>query len=286
MAEQRPTGGRPRHVDGPKMPRDEVERLLVEGELVEGSSGAMARVWPSQRELARRFGVAPSLVAALTRERDCARRKAQFQEAAPPIALATTEIRAAPATSEPAPASKRDPGRPRKGDVPDIPYDELDRLLVFGETQQLADGSSSRKYPSHRELGERFGVVPSVIASYAKHHNCMHRREEAASRVALQVEQRMVEAHAAVLSVRKEDALRIIDRFLMQFEQALADGRVRSDNPTDFNTMLRLKELIQGGADSRKQIQVTLSLDKLQERYARMSAATRELAGEEPEGIG
>jgi len=281
MGKQRfPAGGRPRRDDGPKMPRDEVEHLLVEGEFVQGTGGgSVTQVWPSQRELALRFGVAPSLVAALARERDCARRRAQFQTEQP-IARAAPETLSAPA--EP----KRRPGRPRKAEVPDVPQDELDRLLVFGETQRLEDGSSTTRFPSHRELAERFRVVPSVIASYAKHHNCLRRREEAASRVAFEVEQRLVDARAAAIVVTKEDALRIIDRYLLQFEQALEDGRVRSDNPTDFNTMLRLKELIQGGADSRKEIQVTLSLDKLQERYAKMSASTRELAGEETEGIG
>jgi hypothetical protein len=41
--------------------------LLVEGELVAGADGAETRVWPSQREVAKRFKVAPSLVAAFAK---------------------------------------------------------------------------------------------------------------------------------------------------------------------------------------------------------------------------
>jgi hypothetical protein len=68
----------------------------------------------------------------------------------------------------------------------------------------------------------------------------------------------------------KADALRIIDSYLAGFEKALAEGRVRFDNPGDFNTMLRLKEFIQGGADSRQEIHAALSLEELQARHRRM----------------
>nr|WP_254614599.1 hypothetical protein [Myxococcus sp. CA056] len=56
----------------------------------------------------------------------------------------------------------------------------------------------------------------------------------------------------------------MIDGYLLGF----AEGRVRVDNPTDFNTMVRLKEFVQGGADSRQELHASFSLEGLQARHA------------------
>lgn len=276
-------GGRPPREDGPKLPRDEVERLLVEGEVVVGDDGVDTRVWPSQREVARRFGVAPSLVAALAKQHRCAERRAALEgagvdagevpgvveaEEAPKVASASSGN--ATASEEPGPSEgRRRPGRPRKNDAPLIPYEELDRLLVFGEAQVVDSGSTTTVYPTYRQLAERYGVAPSVIATYAKSRNCLKRRQQAATRVAVRTEEKLVELRADAIAVGEERLIQMIDDFLLGFERALKEGRVRSDNPTDVNTLARLKTFIQGGADSRQEVRAILSLESLQERYAR-----------------
>ena len=280
------------------MPYHEVDRLLVEGELVVGADGAETRVWPSQREVAKRFKVAPSLVAAFAKQSRCVERRAAFQAGTPiePITLKDHEAAPPRPAPDPAPVTrvegtpapvpsepKRRPGRPRKAEAPLISYEELDRLLVFGEVKELPDGSTTTVYPTHRQLAERYGVAPSVIASYAKSHNCMRRREETKTRIALRAEDKLIEKRAEALAVGKDDVVRMIDGFLLSFEKALQEGRVRSDNPTDVNTLVRLKEFILGGADSRQEIHAALSLESLQQRYARMlrdqREATPELSG-------
>ncbi len=45
---------------------------------------------------------------------------------------------------------------------------------------------------------------------------------------------------------------------------------MRFDNPGDFNTMVRLKEFVMGGADSRQEIHASLSLEDIQARHQRM----------------
>jgi len=72
------------------------------------------------------------------------------------------------------------------------------------------------------------------------------------------------------VALSKDDELRIIDTYLAGFEKALAEGRVRFDNPGDFNTMVRLKEFVMGGADSRQEIHASLSLEDIQARHQRM----------------
>ena len=45
------------------------------------------------------------------------------------------------------------------------------------------DGTSNTVYPTYRELAEKYGVAPSVIADYAKSHNTMHRRKYGEHRI-------------------------------------------------------------------------------------------------------
>jgi len=267
--------GRPRREQGPKLPREEVDRLLVEGELVTEPEGNEIRHWPSQRQLALRYGVAASLIGAFAKKNRCGERRKAFlagklDEAAPP----STKTAAA-ATAEPA-ESKRKPGRPRKADAPLIPYEELDRLLVFGEAVVLESGATTTVYPTYRQLAERYGVVPSVIANYAKSHNCGRRRAEGAKRIAIKTENKLIDLRAEAIAVGEDRLVQMIDNFLLNFEKALDEGRVRSDNPTDVNTLARLKAFILGGADSRQDVRAVLSLETLQERYARMLRDERE----------
>jgi len=177
--------------------------------------------------------------------------------------------------------SGRKTGRPKKADGPRVPYDELDRLLVFGEVVQTAEGGSSVVYPSYRDLAQRYGVAHSLVAQYARKHDCLRRRKDAKVRVAVKTEQKLVEMRATVLALSKDDALRMIDTYLVGFEKALSEGRVRFDSPTDFNTMLRLKEFILGGADSRQEIHAALSLEDIQARHQRMLRTAQQTSAEE-----
>jgi hypothetical protein len=162
-------------------------------------------------------------------------------------------------------------GRPRKGEGPRVPYEDLDRILVFGEVVPCEDGNGTTVYyPSYRELAERYGVSNSVIAEYAKSHNVQRRRKEAQARIQVKAEQKLVEMRAKAIAVSKDDELRIIDTYLIGFETALAENRVRFDNAADFNTMVRLKEFVLGNADSRQEIHAALSLETLQDRHRRM----------------
>ncbi len=177
--------------------------------------------------------------------------------------------------------SGRKTGRPKKGDGPRVPYDELDRVLVFGEVVQTDEGGTSIVYPSYRDLAQRYGVAHSLVAQYARKHDCLRRRKEAKARVAVKAEQKIVEMRATAIALSKDDALRMIDTYLVGFEKALSEGRVRFDNPTDFNTMLRLKEFILGGADSRQEIHAALSLEDIQSRHQRMLRAAQQASAEE-----
>lgn len=181
-------------------------------------------------------------------------------------------------------------GRPRKADPPRLPYEEIDRLLVHGEVTPTRDGRDTTVvYPSYRELGDRYGVSNSAIALYSKSHNCIRRRKTAQARVTVEVDKKLVEMRSNAIAVTHDDQIRMIDSYLLKFEKAIADGRMRFDNPSDFNTLCRLKEFLLGGADSRQEIHAALSLEDLQSRHRQMmkdiessSSAERGLYHEHP----
>jgi hypothetical protein len=170
-------------------------------------------------------------------------------------------------------------GRPRKGEAPRIPYEELDRLLVHGEVTPTGDGDGSTVvYPSYRELAARFGCAHSLISHYSKKHDCLRRREQAKARVIAKADEKLIELRSTAVALSKDDELRIIDSYLSGFEEALAEGKVRFDNPGDFNTMVRLKQFVQGGADSRQEVHGMLSLEAIQARHQAMARMTSSAA--------
>jgi len=183
--------------------------------------------------------------------------------------------------------SGRKTGRPRKGDPPRVPYEELDRILVFGEVVETEDGAGSTVvYPSYRDLARRFGVSNSLIATYSKQHNCLRRREAAQVRTAARTDQKLVELRANAFAYAKDEVLRLIDGYLAGFEKALANDSVRFDNPADFNTVVRLKAFVEGGADSRQEVHASLSLADLQERHRRTLRLRQESTPEERGEVG
>lgn len=160
-------------------------------------------------------------------------------------------------------------GRPTKEDGPKVPYDELEKLLVHGELVPCQDGENTTvSYPSYRELATRYGVSTSLIATYSKKHDCLRRRKEAQTLTAIKADQKVIEMRAQSEAVSRCDIVRIIDRYIVAFERDLVEGKVRTSNPADFNAMLRLREFVLGGADSRQEINASLSLESLQARHA------------------
>jgi hypothetical protein len=72
----------------------------------------------------------------------------------------------------------------------------------------------------------------------------------------------------------------ILDTYLEKFRCAVDDGRVRVDSIADFNTALRLKQFLLGGADSRQEVAGGLTLEVLQARHARLRAEVAALTDE------
>ena len=171
------------------------------------------------------------------------------------------------------PKPEKKGGRPRKVDGPKVNYQQLDRLLVFGELVESSEAEPAVVFPSYRVLAKRFGVSHSVVSDYAKKHDCLRRRATNQARVEARTDDKLVELLATAFAVSKERTVRLLDRFIVEFEKTMDDGRVRTDSLTDLNLVVRLKEFLLGGADSRQEVHAALSLEDLQARHREMLKA-------------
>ncbi|MDJ0766778.1 MAG: hypothetical protein QNJ97_27645 [Myxococcota bacterium] len=170
---------------------------------------------------------------------------------------------------------KRSAGRPLKNVNPVVPWDEVDSLIVHGEAVETENGTAT-VHPSFREIAKRYGVSHSLISKYSRQHNCMRRRKQLEKRVRELADLKIAEYRAEELAIRKDDMVRAIDKFLLQFEESLTEGRVRVDNPTDYNTMVRLRSFIMGDADSRQEHIDGITLDELARRHEEARNAVKE----------
>ncbi len=75
-----------------------------------------------------------------------------------------------------------------------MPWDEVDRLLVFGEAvTSPKTGCVATKFPSLADLGARYGVSRNRVWQYASRARCFQRREEARLKTQERYEQKVVE---------------------------------------------------------------------------------------------
>jgi len=170
-------------------------------------------------------------------------------------------------------------GRPRGSFIADIPWLEIEKAYVYGDPLEGSENDPAmverRRYPSLRELGERYGVHYSLIGRKARSLNWLKRRETFKNALAEETDRAV--AKAAALSTA--DAVGLIDTWIGRFEENLRSKRVRADNVSDLNTIMRLREFLLGNADQRSETNTTISLNAMQERF-RARQADREQATE------
>ncbi|MCA9609491.1 MAG: hypothetical protein KC619_28015 [Myxococcales bacterium] len=196
----------------------------------------------------------------------------------------------------------RSPGRPRRGDEPDLDHRELERLLIHGEWTEGADGVERHRYATYRELAERFGISKSLVGRYAQQHNCVARRraaleagkaptppaDTAASSAhvprspppAPELEQSAGELDGALrgaddgLSV--ERILRMAERWLDLLEEAIDEGRLKPDL-ADLERFIRVIKAAKEEGDERAGIPEGMpTLADLERLYAENERRARE----------
>ena len=127
-------------------------------------------------------------------------------------------------------------GRPVNEDRPVVPWEDVDRLLVFGELREDPEtGQSMSCYPSYAELSRRFGVSKSRIGQYARAESCLDRRQAAQAAERTEYERKMIETRAEARAVTAAEEVAIIDEYVRRFHDALLEGSVRVDSPADLD---------------------------------------------------
>jgi transposase-like protein len=270
-----PGPGRPRRADEPRVDYEALDRLLVGGEEVLGRDGERLQRFPSFREVARRLGVAHSLITKYAREHNCVERRAnptavrpgRPKREAPPVVIPKAPRRkkdseSTALTAPPQQHPARTPGEP-------VDTSQMDRWLVHGETVPIRGASAEAViYPSISEIARRLGVTRAEVVAYGREHDCERRRAEAEARVRARVDQKLIESRAERIAVTRERKIEIVDHYIEAFYEALKDGRVRVDSIQDFNAMVRLRSFLEGGADQRSELLGGLSLDDLRTSHA------------------
>jgi hypothetical protein len=146
---------------------------------------------------------------------------------------------------------KRPRGRPKRADAPKVPWDVVDRALVHGEKRtDFETGAVYVDFPSMEELGKRYGVSRNRVWQYATRYKCLDRRKEAKARAQHKYDVKIAEKKAEARVLAAGDVIGIIDECISTFDKALGEGKVRVDTSADFDRLVRLKELLQGNADS------------------------------------
>jgi hypothetical protein len=139
------------------------------------------------------------------------------------------------------------------------------------------------KFPSLADLAKRYGVSRNLVWRYADRAKCFARRVEARLKTQARFEQKVIEQAASARALASSDVAGIVDAYIGEFRKALHQGKVRTDSPSDLDRLVRLKELVTGGPDSRSELRGELTLEAIQLRHRRLrgqvEAMTPELAG-------
>lgn len=223
------------------------------------------------------------------------RRTDQKHEAAAPVATDGVDRSMLTPPSPPASPPLKRRGRPKRADAPVVPWDQVDRLLVFGEpARDPRTGQEGVKFPSLAELAKRFGVSRNLIWRYADRAKCFQRREEARLKTQARFEQKVIEQAANTRAAASADVSKLVDDVIGSFRKAFDEGRVRVDSASDLDRLIRLKELLGGRADSRGELHGHVSLEAIQARHRQLRgqveamspelAGTSEVAGDELSG--
>ncbi len=164
----------------------------------------------------------------------------------------------------------RGTGRPRRGERPDIDWKAVDKLLVYGErVKDARTDTSILKFPSYRELGRRFKISSTMIGRYARKHNCKQRREDFLRREQAVYETKLTEMLASARALDTADMISVLDEYIRQFGEAVAARQIAVGSLADLNTAARLREFLLGNADSRREVNGTLTIQAIQAQHKR-----------------
>lgn len=169
----------------------------------------------------------------------------------------------------------------------DIDWDLAESFYVQGEIiiEKTRHGDLERKKPSLKDVAMRFGCPVSTLHYQSKKRKWQEKRETWERMAAKEVSEAVAKARALSFA----EGAAILDAWLLKFEQAVKEDKVRFDSISDFNTALRLKAFIEAqgsnAADTNSEVTLADLQRKHKEQRARGEQTSRAMTGVlEPEG--
>jgi hypothetical protein len=168
--------GRPPRADGPAFDTDEVMRIYRDGVVVEDADGKIELTFPGPTEIAEQLGVSASTISRFAKKHGLDEiRRARLAELGG--ALPPDE-----------PPTRRPQGRPRKGDEPNVDWDQVARDYVEGIPHRRGDGSTAIVFVTHADLARRYKVSEASVFRALAERNASSRRERNLDSLPMRVE--------------------------------------------------------------------------------------------------
>ena len=133
-------------------------------------------------------------------------------------------------------------------------------------------------------------MTKAAVGSHARHGNWMQRRKEAQNIADDKAARKLTTDARKAGKLSTEDEVRIIDGWIMRFAQSIKENSVRTDAAGDLNTLMRLREFMEGRADSRVEVQGQIGIEILVGRHEEwrkrvVEATFGEDGAEEPDQV-
>lgn len=145
---------------------------------------------------------------------------------------------------------------------------------ICGEVfDKRRDGSFLRLYPDIGRVANKFGIPQPLLEEIAVRNDWAGHRQKFQEKVSAEL--RSMQAKVQALTI--ERTIEMIDLALDKFGKKVEDGEIEIDTPADFERFVRLKQFLQGKADSRvEHNHGILPLAEIQARYRGIQAQAEE----------
>lgn len=149
------------------------------------------------------------------------------------------------------------------------------------EFDRRRDGSFLRLYPSIERVAQKHMIPPRLLEEIAVRNRWSPQRIRFQEKVTAELRS----MQAKVVAVTTERTIEIIDKALTEFGVLVDDNQVKIDSVQEFERLIRLREFLQGKAESRVEHQHTVvPLAEIQARF-RGIQAERDQASLEMSGL-
>lgn len=141
------------------------------------------------------------------------------------------------------------------------------------EFDRRRDGSFLRLYPPIERVAQKHMIPARLLEEIAVRNRWNEQRNRFVEKVTAELRS----MQAKVVAVTTERTIEIIDKALTDFGKSVDDGLIKIESVQEFEKVVRLREFLQGRADSRVDHQHSIvPLAEIQARFRGIQAEREE----------